>query len=155
MFGFSAADTAAETANTEARANRLVKTFLMNTIRNCGSLKWWLGAELNRRHKDFQSSALPTELPSQTIAATIDAVYYAQVRVGGHKTRVRLEHRKTVPQAVTELQALKKRRRAGSAGKLTLPQRLAVQMEHNKVMCSRPNSRGWYWRWRRLKRRFT
>ena len=28
-------------------------------------LKWWLGAELNRRHKDFQSSALPTELPSQ------------------------------------------------------------------------------------------
>ena len=26
---------------------------------------WWLGAELNRRHKDFQSSALPTELPSQ------------------------------------------------------------------------------------------
>jgi hypothetical protein len=27
--------------------------------------KWWLGAELNRRHKDFQSSALPTELPSQ------------------------------------------------------------------------------------------
>ena len=27
--------------------------------------EWWLGAELNRRHKDFQSSALPTELPSQ------------------------------------------------------------------------------------------
>jgi hypothetical protein len=27
--------------------------------------KWWLGPELNRRHKDFQSSALPTELPSQ------------------------------------------------------------------------------------------
>ena len=26
---------------------------------------WWLGAELNRRHKDFQSSALPTELPSR------------------------------------------------------------------------------------------
>ncbi len=24
----------------------------------------WLGTELNCRHKDFQSSALPTELPS-------------------------------------------------------------------------------------------
>ncbi len=30
-------------------------------------MEWWLGAELNRRHKDFQSSALPTELPSHTI----------------------------------------------------------------------------------------
>ena len=29
------------------------------------SSEWWLGTELNRRHKDFQSSALPTELPSQ------------------------------------------------------------------------------------------
>jgi hypothetical protein len=26
--------------------------------------KKWLGAESNRRHEDFQSSALPTELPS-------------------------------------------------------------------------------------------
>ncbi len=26
---------------------------------------WWRGAESNRRHKDFQSFALPTELPSQ------------------------------------------------------------------------------------------
>jgi hypothetical protein len=25
---------------------------------------WWLGTESNRRHEDFQSSALPTELPS-------------------------------------------------------------------------------------------
>ncbi len=25
---------------------------------------WWPGAELNRRHADFQSAALPTELPS-------------------------------------------------------------------------------------------
>ena len=24
---------------------------------------WWPGTESNRRHKDFQSSALPTELP--------------------------------------------------------------------------------------------
>jgi hypothetical protein len=26
--------------------------------------RWWLEPELNRRHKDFQSSALPTELSS-------------------------------------------------------------------------------------------
>ena len=25
--------------------------------------KWWPGAELNCRHADFQSAALPTELP--------------------------------------------------------------------------------------------
>ena len=29
--------------------------------------KWWQEPELNRRHKDFQSSALPTELSCQTI----------------------------------------------------------------------------------------
>ena len=30
--------------------------------------KEWLGTESNRRHKDFQSSALPTELPSRCSA---------------------------------------------------------------------------------------
>jgi hypothetical protein len=29
--------------------------------------KWWPGTELNRRHKDFQSSALPTELPGHSL----------------------------------------------------------------------------------------
>ena len=29
--------------------------------------KWWLRTESNRRHKDFQSFALPTELLSHTI----------------------------------------------------------------------------------------
>lgn len=29
------------------------------------SLRWWLEAESNHRHEDFQSSALPTELSSQ------------------------------------------------------------------------------------------
>ena len=32
----------------------------------CNLLKgWWPGAESNRRHADFQSAALPTELPGQ------------------------------------------------------------------------------------------
>jgi hypothetical protein len=31
---------------------------------------WWLGTESNRRHEDFQSSALPTELPSRTFQRT-------------------------------------------------------------------------------------
>ena len=29
--------------------------------------KWWLGTDSNRRHKDFQSYALPTELPSHIL----------------------------------------------------------------------------------------
>ena len=33
-------------------------------------IKWWLQRELNQRHKDFQSSALPTELWSQMAVPT-------------------------------------------------------------------------------------
>ena len=32
--------------------------------------QWWLRPELNRRHTDFQSVALPTELPSQQMAVS-------------------------------------------------------------------------------------
>src|SRR5699024_6140630 len=35
-------------------------------------LEWWLGTESNRRHKDFQSFALPTELPSHDDYDVID-----------------------------------------------------------------------------------
>jgi hypothetical protein len=33
----------------------------------------WLGAESNRRHEDFQSSALPTELPSLKLFVKIES----------------------------------------------------------------------------------
>ena len=34
-----------------------------NEILKSGPKKWWPGTESNRRHKPFQGSALPTELP--------------------------------------------------------------------------------------------
>ena len=41
--------------------------------------KKWLGAESNRRHVDFQSTALPTELPSRDNADRVTpwGVHYA------------------------------------------------------------------------------
>ena len=42
-----------------------VKLGLKSVIQfSSGFIKKWLGPESNQRHKDFQSSALPTELPS-------------------------------------------------------------------------------------------
>ncbi len=35
------------------------------------TFKWCLGTESNRRHRDFQSLALPTELPRQPICLLI------------------------------------------------------------------------------------
>src|SRR5205823_3638575 len=37
-------------------------------------LKMWLGPESNRRHADFQSAALPTELPSRGRCRSCDRV---------------------------------------------------------------------------------
>ena len=46
--------------------------------------KKWLGRELNPRHEDFQSSALPTELPSlKTILAFILAACEAACMIAG------------------------------------------------------------------------
>ena len=51
--------------------------FLFASLRHTGQSKFageeggkrrWLRAESNRRHKDFQSSALPTELPSLVLS---------------------------------------------------------------------------------------
>jgi predicted nucleic acid-binding protein len=84
-----------------------MKTSLLNTLGKV--VKWWLGAELNRRHKDFQSSALPTELPSRNHCT---AVCYAQLdETDGKKYRYRLEHAETLPQAVLAQQALKLKQR--------------------------------------------
>ena len=38
-----------------------------------GNKKWWLRTESNRRHMDFQSIALPTELLSHTIYIYINS----------------------------------------------------------------------------------
>src|SRR5262245_39303700 len=42
----------------------------VNQVLSFGHQTAWLGAESNRRHVDFQSTALPTELPSRDDAPT-------------------------------------------------------------------------------------
>jgi hypothetical protein len=50
-------------ANYPVRFNCVLEKQNANEIIDfIGDSKWWQEAELNRRHKDFQSSALPTEL---------------------------------------------------------------------------------------------
>ncbi len=42
----------------------LITSQLLYQLSYTGRCKWWLWTESNRRHEDFQSSALPTELQS-------------------------------------------------------------------------------------------
>ena len=59
--------------------------------------KWWLEPELNRRHKDFQSSALPTELSS----------HHNDVSIGGSCKRFQNERPVNVPYSRHSMQAWK------------------------------------------------
>ena len=49
---------------TNARATIWCVNHFATTAAIYRIVKWWLGTESNRRHTDFQSVALPTELPS-------------------------------------------------------------------------------------------
>jgi hypothetical protein len=48
-------------------ATSLILHNIISVCQKQKKIKWWLGTESNRRHEDFQSSALPTELPSLTL----------------------------------------------------------------------------------------
>ncbi len=40
---------------------------LLDFVGTLWKKEWWPGTELNRRHIDFQSTALPTELPGHLL----------------------------------------------------------------------------------------
>jgi hypothetical protein len=51
------------------RRNVGKNALFLRLVEVCGRrwmMNWWPGRELNPRHADFQSAALPTELPGRT-----------------------------------------------------------------------------------------
>src|SRR5688572_8820388 len=52
--------------------------------------KWWLEPESNRRHEDFQSSALPTELSSRTSKPRIQGKRMARCKSNFQITTLRV-----------------------------------------------------------------
>src|SRR5258706_524037 len=96
----------AQRCTKQTRQGRRVKR-LQTKVKTAESpaKRWWLETELNRRHKDFQSSALPTELSSQTHRDR-----FARLNANGCKQhRDPLERAQTLPQATLARQALKQR----------------------------------------------
>ena len=47
------------------------KALASHSLTRASAFRWWCGAGSNRRHKDFQSFALPTELPHHLGTANI------------------------------------------------------------------------------------
>ena len=63
-------------------SSNIVKQQKIRTFRFGLFPRWWAKAELNRRHKDFQSFALPAELPAHLmgISTLIGGPYEIRTR---------------------------------------------------------------------------
>src|SRR6266542_2581015 len=64
-----------------AKNRHLKRQLIHSSVRGFAALdefsEVWLGAESNRRHVDFQSTALPTELPSRDGADPVAPVGFS------------------------------------------------------------------------------
>ena len=47
---------------------------------HCKHKSWWPGTESNRRHKPFQGSALPTELPGHSLVSKNNSTFCQIIR---------------------------------------------------------------------------